>query len=74
MDLEKLMQKKITRKDFIKSIGFILLALIFFPRKALSFVSEKSYIDQKIKNKPKEAPTQKIMLNGVKAIEVIDDK
>lgn len=73
MDLEKLMKKQITRKDFIKSIGFIILAIIFFPRKALSFIGENSYIEQKIKNEDETEPKDAIMIKGIKAIEIIED-
>ena len=73
MDLEKIMQKKVTRKDFLKSIGFIMLAILFFPRKALSFVSENSYIDQKINEKTQNTPNKKVTLEDLKAIEIIDD-
>jgi hypothetical protein len=65
MNLEKLMQKKISRKDFMKSIGFILLALVFFPKKALSFIEE----EKETKNNPDGSVT----INGIKVIELIKD-
>lgn len=80
MDLEKLMKKKVSRKDFMKSIGFILLALVFFPRKALSFITDNSYIEQKRKEETntdttKEDPFSKgIVINGVKVMEVVENK
>ena len=76
MDLEKLMNKKISRKNFIKSLGFILLALVFFPRKALSFMNFERD-DEKVKKEIKEELKEEnfkdgFYVNGVKVIEVID--
>jgi hypothetical protein len=73
MNFEKLMQKKITRKQFLKSLGFILVAIILFPRKALSFLddSNKQEIIQEIKESDKIQ--QNIYLDGVKVMEVIEE-
>jgi hypothetical protein len=75
MNFEKLMQKKITRKQFLKSLGFILVAIIFFPRKALSFLDDttKQDIIQELKETEKEKIQQNIYLNGVKVMEVIEE-
>ena len=67
MNLEKLLNKKIDRKTFLKSIGFILLALIFFPRDALSFLNEEQ------KNKKDEKNKEGIYINNIKAMEIIDE-
>ncbi|MCC7574295.1 hypothetical protein KO361_01785 [Candidatus Woesearchaeota archaeon] len=82
MDLEKLMQKRISRKDFLKSIGFILLALIFFPKKALAFLDKtdntqiRTEIRQEIKKEIKTELNEKelfkkgIFVNGIKVMEI----
>lgn len=62
MNIETLMNKKITRKDFIKSLGFIIFTLVIFPKNALSFFNEES-----------ENELEKIYVDGRKAIEIIDE-
>lgn len=58
MKIDSLLKKKISKKDFLKSLGFILLVLIFSPKNTLSiFEEEKS----------------EFMVDGKKAIEIIDE-
>ena len=62
MNIENLMNKKISREDFIKSLGFILLVLLLFPKNAVS-----------IFDKENETDLEKKLINGKKAIEIIDE-
>ena len=73
MDLEKLMRKKVSRKDFLKSLGFILLALIFFPRKALSFFNENEVQQKSQSLKQFNSEGEKVKVNGVQVMEIVDE-
>ena len=65
MDMNNLLQKKVSRKDFIKYIGFFILAVLLFPRKALNFVNENN-------SSIKSSETNEIKIDGIKVMEIVD--
>jgi hypothetical protein len=71
MNFEKLMNRKVSRRDFLKSLGFVLLALVFFPRKAFSFLGDDSSFDEK-SDVDKKFFGNKIVVDGVTVMEVED--
>ena len=70
MDFEKLMKKKVSRKTFLKSLGLILLMMLFFPKSALTFMKEDT--NKKDINK-EDSFKNNVVINGVKVMEVVDE-
>lgn len=63
MDIKSILDKKITRKDFLKSIFIILAVVVFFPKNSLSLLSGKE----------KETSKQNFEVDGKQAIQVVDE-
>lgn len=60
MDINKILEKRISRKDFMKYMGFFILAILLYPKKALNFMNEEESFKKEIK------------IDGIKVMEIVD--